>query len=446
MAVGKCRLELSELAHFNMEVEVMTRLRVQVLIALCLVALTVPTVMAQQKVELTLWHHWGDNRLPMMDKLVADFEKEYPWISVEHVFSSTTGAADRMGTLLISGVAPEVMMVRGTYAFQFMSHGGFLALDELVARDGIDLAMFNSGDLRTFQLLGSTYALPSMSGSAWTNLVFFNKDIMNNSGLDPNRPPQTWSDWRDAARLMTRVGENGVVSQGGTNIPYLSAIGSWNGASFWSDDWRKATVSGPRTAETMEFMRGLLSDTFGTWAAFSGFDRAGLAFWEGRSGMYFTNNSGFGLAQAASFEWGASIAPVNEKNPDAQPIGLVSSTWAYGIPADIPEEKREAAWLLLKWLTVHEEGGGWFSRIQGRPSPVIEFNRHSDYRFQNPYWDVVIAALQYDVAAPPINALGIVDGAGGSVMTGAKHPQQAMADADQQLQMALDGYWATVNR
>lgn len=423
----------------------MSKARAVALVVLSVVLLSISGVFAQQKVELTLWHHWGDNRLPMMDKVVAEFEKQYPWVSVEHVFSSTAGAADRMGTLLVSGAAPEVMMVRGTYAFQFMTHGGFLSLNELIARDKINLGIFNIGDLRTFQLLGHTYALPCMSGSAWTNLMFYNKDIMENSGLDSDQPPQTWSAWRNAARRMMRTKDDGVVTRGGTNIPSLSSMGAWNGASFWTDDWRRATITGPRTAETMDFMVELVADTYGSPVAYNAFDRYGLAFWEDLNGIYFTNNSGFGLAQNVAFRWGAALAPVNDKNPGAKPVGLVSSTWSYGIPADIPAEKREAAWQLLKWVTMHEDGAGYFSRVQGRPSPVIRFNRHPEYRTQNPYWDVVIAALQYDVAAPP-NSLGHVDSAGSAVLSGRKHPQQAMADADQQLQIVLDQYWQTVTR
>lgn len=422
----------------------MSKVRIALMLSLCFMLLVVPTVGAQEPVELMLWHHWGGNRLEMIDKMIADFEAQYPWIKVEHVYSGTVGAADRMGTLLISGAAPEIMMVRGTYAFQFMSHGGFLALDDLIERDSIDLAMYNQGDLRSFQLLGSTYALPSMSGSAWTNLMFYNKDIMNNAGLDADHPFQTWTDWRSAAQRMARVGENGVVIQGGSHVPYLSQLAAWNGSLFWSDDWRQAQAETPETIEAVEFMSDLVADTYGTMAAHNAFYRYGDSFWEGVSSTFFTNNSGFAIAQEVDFDWGVALAPVNEKNPNAQPVGLVSSTWAYGIPATIPDEKLEAAWLFLKWITVEEEGAGYFSRVQGRPSPVIEFNRHPDYAFQNPYWNVVVAALAHDVAAPPVGVLGIIDSAGTEVVTGAKHPQQALADADRRIQVLLDQYWETV--
>lgn len=417
--------------------------RIGVLIVWC-VALLLPQVLdAQERVQITFWHHWSANRLEMVDKMIADFETLYPWIEVEHVFSATTGAQDRMGTLLISGAAPEVMMVRGTYAFQFMRYGGFRDLDDLIARDEIDLSMFNSGDLRSFQLFDRTYALPGMSGSAWTNLMFYNKDLLSNAGIDPDRPPQTWTDWHTAARATTRLSESGMILQGGTAIPPFSHAGAWNGALYWSDDWRAANLVTQSAIETAEFLRDMVQELYGSHANFTSFYQASDRFLGGQSSFSFTNNSGFGVYQTADFEWGAALAPVNEQNPEAKPVGLVSSTWAYGIPATIAPEKLEAAWLFLKYITIVEDGGGWFSRVQGRPSPVIEFNQHLDYA-QTPYWDVVIAALGYDVAAPPVNAISTIDRAGTQVISGATHPQQALSNAERLLQVLLDEYWQTV--
>ena len=107
-------------------------------VALLVVLLSVsPLAGAQEKVKITLWHHWSLTDL--VDEILQNFMAKYPWIEVESNFSSTAGAADRLGTMLVAGSAPEVIMLRSTYAFQFISLGGFLALDELAARDNIDL-------------------------------------------------------------------------------------------------------------------------------------------------------------------------------------------------------------------------------------------------------------------------------------------------------------------
>ena len=411
-------------------------------VALLVVLLSVsPLAGAQEKVKITLWHHWSLTDL--VDEILQNFMAKYPWIEVESNFSSTAGAADRLGTMLVAGSAPEVIMLRSTYAFQFISLGGFLALDELAARDNVDLDMFNPGDLRSFQFLGSTYAFPSMSGSAWTNLMFYNRDMMDNAGLDSEQPPKTWNDWRTATLRMTQKDDSGGLVYLGSQIPALSQAVAWNGVQFWSDDWTKAEAVTPAAIETAEFMRDVLLDAYGDYASYNTLYGAGQSFWEGRTGIFFTNNSGFGLARNADFRWGAATAPVNSNNPNSRPVNVVSSTWSYAIPATISDDKLEAAWLLLKYLTTEEEGGGYFARAQGRPSPVIDFNRHPDYQFGNPYWHVVLEALQYEITAPP-NVLVPMDDAGTEIYTGAKHPQQALADAEIRIQQALDAYWAVL--
>lgn len=407
---------------------------------LSLLLVIAPLAAAQEKVQITLWHHWGLSDL--INEILDNFHAEYPWIEVDHMFSSTAGAADRLGTLLVSGAAPEVLMVRSTYAFQFMSMGGFYPLNELAARDGIDLGMFNPGDLRSFQFQGNTYAFPSMSGSAWTNLMFYNKDLMDNAGLDSDQPPTTWNDWRNATLRMTRKGDGETIIQGGSQIPLLAQSAAWNGAVYWSDDWKTAQAVTPETLETAEFMRDVLLDAYGSAGNYDAAYRHGSSFWEGQLGIFFANNSGFGSAKNVDFRWGAATAPVNSNNPNSRPVNVVSSTWSYAIPTTISDDKLEAAWLLLQYLTANEDGGGYFARFQGRPSPVIEFNRHPDYQYGNPYWNVVMEALQYEITAPP-GATAPVDSAGAFVNNGSKHPQQALNDANTAIQQALDTYWAS---
>ena len=183
-------------------------------------------------------------------------------------------------------------------------------------------------------------------------------------------------------------------------------------------------------------MRDVLLDAYGDYASYNTLYGAGQSFWEGRTGIFFTNNSGFGLARNADFRWGAATAPVNSNNPNSRPVNVVSSTWSYAIPATISDDKLEAAWLLLKYLTTEEEGGGYFARAQGRPSPVIDFNRHPDYQFgsrtgtsssrrcgtrsprRRTYW------FRWMTPAPKFY--------------GSQHPQQALADAEIRIQQALD--------
>lgn len=400
--------------------------------------------LAQDKVTITLLHHWTGHRSEWVQQMLDKFMEEHPWIVAEQLVAPTAGRIERLTNSIISGASPEIVMVGSDYASPFMAQGGFLALDDLIARDGIDLDMYNIGDLRGFQFAGNTYGLPVMSGAAWTNLMVYNKDMLSDVGL-PETAPATWAEWREAALRMTRKDESGIAVRAGTTIPTIYMATYWNGDSLWSDDWRTATVGGPRTYETASFLTDLARDVYGNNSQYVAFVNS-RSFYNQDYGIWFINNSVFGFLKDVDFRWGAALAPVNEANPDAKPTGLVTSTWAYAIPASISDDKLEAAWLLLKYLTTDEEAAGWFARIQGRPSPIIAFNSHPDYMYENPEWSVVIRAVENDIAAPPVALQQLLTPIGDRILDEAIAPTQGLADMQLVLQDALDTYWASLEQ
>ncbi|NLN27311.1 MAG: extracellular solute-binding protein [Firmicutes bacterium] len=400
---------------------------------------------AAQTVELTLWHHWTAHRSEYVQQLLDAFMAEHPNIKVQHQVAPTGGAQDRLTTMILSGAAPELVMVSSGYAFPFMIQGGFYPLDEFIARDGIDLGMFIPADIAGFQLFGETYALPVTSGAAWTNLLFYNRDMLADVGL-ADTGPEDWEQWREAALRMTRVADDGTLLAAGSNIPSMMQAVAWTGSVPWSDDWRTAQVNTPQMQSTVSFLLDMLEDMYGTYSVHNNFLVSAVTRFQNQElGLWFINNSAFGFANAFNFRWGARLAPVNRNYADAKPIGFASGTWAYAIPATIDPNKLEAAGTLLKWLTTQEETGGWFTRVQSRPSPVIAFNTHPDYRLNNPYWDVVIHAAAHDIIAPPGvgEALGAVHT---RIMNGTVQPHQGLDDAQRAVQQALDDYWAAVGQ
>lgn len=415
------------------------------LLAVCVAALG-GGALAQtpQKVEVTLWHHWTGHRADWVQEMLDAFMAEHPWIEAKQMVSGTAGAIDRLTSFLIAGTSPEIVMVSSGYANQFMALGGLLSLNDLLARDGIDLDMFNGGDLRGFQLHADTYGLPVMSGAAWTNLMFYNKDMLEEVGLS-SAAPATWTEWSTAARRLTKKASNGTVERAGSTIPPIHTVTYWNGDSLWTDDWRTATVGSSRTHETAQFITQLTNDIYGGYSSYLTFINSGTSFYNQQIGLWFQNNSAFGFMKNLDFEWGAALAPVNDAHEGTQATGLVTSTWGYAIPATIPDEKVEATWALLKFLATEEDGGGWFSRIQGRPSPVIEFNRHPDYIYENPAWPVVIEAVMKDIAAPPVNLWDMLVPINDRILNEAIHPQQGFEQMDLALQNALDRFWETLD-
>lgn len=404
------------------------------------------TACAAKKIEVTLWHHWvGGERIGWVQQMLDNFNKQYPWIEAKQISQGTGGAESKLTSFIISGSAPELVQVSSGYAMPFMTQGGFVPLNDLAAKDKLNLRIFNSVDLVGFQYNNETYALPVTSGVAWTNLMMYNKTMMAEVGLNPENPPNTWDQWLQAARRMTKVAGDGALLRAGSTIPTLHTVTMWNGTQPWSDDWKKAQLANPRSEETAAFLTRLSKDVYGSYSAYAPWEK-NHKFTSSDIGLWFQNNSAFGFLKDVDFEWGAKLAPVNSAHSGTKPVGIASGTWGYAIPATISDEKREAAWLLLKWLTTQQESAGWFTRIQGRPSAVTAFNRHPDYLKQNPSWNVVIEAVEHDIAPPPVNLFNKLAPISDRILSEIVHMQQGLLEMEQTLQGMLDDYWAAIKK
>ena len=68
------------------------------------------------KTEVCLWHHWDRNREDMVQNMLDRFMAENPDVEATQMMTPPASRADKLITLLISGSAPEIVMVRSSYA------------------------------------------------------------------------------------------------------------------------------------------------------------------------------------------------------------------------------------------------------------------------------------------------------------------------------------------
>ena len=67
---------------------------------------------------------------------------------------------------------------------------------------------------------GEIYALPEAANIV-NSLMFYNKDILAEAGLDPENPPETWSDFADACKKITEAGGGqyyGLIESGAAAV------------------------------------------------------------------------------------------------------------------------------------------------------------------------------------------------------------------------------------
>ena len=63
---------------------------------------------------------------------------------------------------------------------------------------------------------GKTWGIPFQRS---TIVLYYNKEVFKEAGLDPNRPPATWKEMVEYAQKLTKRDASGNVTQWGVQIP-----------------------------------------------------------------------------------------------------------------------------------------------------------------------------------------------------------------------------------
>ena len=162
---------------------------------------------------------------------------------------------------MAGGDGPDVFYVNFRQYHTFLDQGFCRPLDDLIARDpGIMSRVNPTVDkvLRSYD--GKRYAVPFFQVAV---ALYYRRDFFRQAGLDPNRPPKDWKEFRDYARRLTVPGRYGFdlssksyqwqnfLYQAGGEVVRQDPDGRW-----------RATVDTPEAATALDFYRGLATDTW----------------------------------------------------------------------------------------------------------------------------------------------------------------------------------------
>lgn len=414
--------------------------------AVAALLVTVCGLGAAADAHLELLHAWTSFREPMVLKMLDDFMAAYPGITVEARVVPNDQLHEQFMLAYAGGVAPDVVMLSTKHVIALGEQGVLLDLTEFIERDGISWDIWVPSEIGLGQIDGKTYGLPIRTGGEAGNVLYYNKRLFAEAGLDDSRAPATWDELLLYSKKLIRYDGDQIVlnpindiTQGATVQPTLNWLYS-GGGRFLSDDLRTIAFNTPEAVRTFNFVQQFRTEVYRN---VTDGNMGNADFYNGRSAMFFWGSEGFSYVwdQDPDFPLGAGPRP---KHPDSPYIGANSGTWHYAIPATVKD--KEAAWELLKWLTIREESAGWFMRMQGRASPIRAYNSHPEYFDVNPLAHVLGQILEQ---VAPVTILPIHDDiaiplrdAFRRVLRSEASAGVALAEAAATSQAVLDRYWS----
>ncbi|MFJ5622738.1 ABC transporter substrate-binding protein [Peribacillus loiseleuriae] len=195
---------------------------------------------------------------------------------------------------------------------------------------------------------GKTFGLPV---GYTTHVVYYNKDLFDEKGLEYPQAGWTWADLQETAKKLTDKGKKitGFAFPGKPD-PYDFEMYLWgNGASYVDSDGNlKGNVNSKKSIETFAMFQDMLKDGYAIATEGSG----DTEMKSGKVGMFINGAWYLSPLNEAGINYGVVEVPTFE---NGKSVSIVSSS---GIAMSKSSKHKEAAFEFMKFWTGKEANKG----------------------------------------------------------------------------------------
>jgi ABC-type glycerol-3-phosphate transport system substrate-binding protein len=170
------------------------------------------------KTEIVFWHAMGGPLGIVMNKMIDRYNASQ---TSYHVKSVNMGGYDTLAkkilASLVANEAPDISQNYETLTKKFIRHDKVVCLDELIEQDIARGEEDIRKDIIPVLLENNTFGgkLYSFPFNKSVPVLYYNKDMFKEVGLDPKRPPQTLEEFKEYARKITNHYKELAKSLGG---------------------------------------------------------------------------------------------------------------------------------------------------------------------------------------------------------------------------------------
>src|SRR5690554_3286961 len=195
--------------------------------------------------EIEYWQYVYDPRVEAMDQLIANFEAANPDITVKHTTFPYADYQTRLVAAKLAGQGPDVAQLFYGWLDQFVAGELLQPLDPAVfPHEEIEADFFPI--VTAMKRNDEYYGLPTAVRSL---ALFYNKDLFEAAGLDPDNPPQTNDELLETALALTQRDGGGNITVEGLTLDMGGQDHQWwrevlvrqFGGQPYSDDYSTVT-------------------------------------------------------------------------------------------------------------------------------------------------------------------------------------------------------------
>ena len=422
--------------------------RIRTLALAALFALVPALASAQVEVPFFYPVAVGGPITKIIDKMAEDFEKENPGIKIKPIYTGTyQDSITKALTAVKSGEPPVTSILLSTDMFTLIDEDAIVPFDDLVKtpEDQAWLKSFYPAFMENSQTGGKTWGIPFQRS---TIVLYWNKELFKEAGLDPNRPPQNWKEQVEYAQKLTKRDASGKVTQWGIQIPssgfpywLFQALAIQAGTNLMNQAGTQTYYDRPEVIAALTYWVDMVKSAKVHPEGIVEWGTTPRDFFERKVAMMWTTTGNLtNVRNNAKFDFGVAMLPAGKQR--GSPTGGGNF---YLFKKSTPQQ-RDAAFKFIKWVTTPARAAQWgidtgyvAVRADAFETPAMKayvagFPAAAVARDQLPFAKAELSTHDNQRVTKALN-----DGLQ-AALTGTKTPEAAMKDAQREAERLLRTY------
>lgn len=382
-------------------------------------------------VKLAFWNGFTGGDGPTMKKLVDDFNKEFPNIAVTMTTMQWADYYSKLPTAVTSGKGPDVGIMHVDSVATNAARNVIQPLDDVAKALDLKESDFAPVPWKAGIFKDKRYAIPL---DVHPLGFYYNKDVMEKAGLDPEKPPTTNDEYM--AALETLKGK-GIQGHWASPFPFTGGLTLQSliyqfGGSLFDEAGTKVMWGEEPAVKALTWWVDLVKQ--GHSPAKVDQDADYVALKNGKTAFNWNGIWQINDLKQTKIGWGVAKLP-NIGGTDAAWAG--SHQFVLPVQKNADENKAKAARVFLNWISEKSQSWAEAGQVPARNAArdSAEFGKLAEQS--------ALAAQIDDLHFPPtVPGIGDTmvefDKALNQAVLGGADPAKALGDTAQRAQKILD--------
>lgn len=348
---------------------------------------------AAEPITIQFWNSWTGADGELLTELVDEFnETNDNGITIEMDIMPSNDMSQKVATSVGAGTAAPLLLYNTAIKFSYGKEGELMNIDGIFERTNLKKEDFDAEVLKLGEFDGTDYFIPMQAS---TYYFFWNKDLFEEAGLDPETPPATWDEYEEMAVKLTDPDRNIYGSGTQYNSSYIQMCGlrNYGGEMITSNGDGTFTYNladNEGYAKYLGIMAGLISNGQGTMEG-GGDD----LFRAGQAGMLVSGPWLLTGVKESGINYGIALMPGGDAGAYNPLMGA-----GFTILEKASEEEKAAACKFIEWWfmgndkTEKTAALRWSTEI-GYPAFYAPVKEEEEYKSNN---DIVVMSGYGDSA------------------------------------------------